>query len=79
MAQYYLIKWTGAHWLSLTELVDDKANAPFDFHLSPFWGIVGMLMQFWVSSLSRFTFYIAIGLGSWVGAALVEKRLDKVI
>ncbi len=31
------------------------------------------------SSISRFAFYIAIGLSSWVGAALVEKLLDSVI
>ena len=31
------------------------------------------------SSISKFAFYISIGLGSWIGAALVEKLLDKVI
>lgn len=31
------------------------------------------------SSISRFIFYIAIGLSSWIGAALVEKLLDSML
>ena len=31
------------------------------------------------SSISRFVFYIAIGLSSWIGAALVEKLIDSFL
>ncbi len=31
------------------------------------------------SSLSRFAFYVILGLGSWVGAALVERLFDRVL
>ena len=32
-----------------------------------------------VSTLVRFAFYVALGLGSWLGAAAVERLLDLVL
>ena len=44
MAQYYLIKWSQEHWLSLSKQMED--TPVFDFSLSRFWGVSGMLLQF---------------------------------
>ncbi|MBL4659397.1 MAG: hypothetical protein JKY19_03505 [Alcanivoracaceae bacterium] len=45
MAQYFLIKWSREHRQSLAKLT--HSLPAFSFRLSRFWGVVGMLMQFW--------------------------------